>query len=101
MTAIAPTIRQLPPAPPGPLRRSVLAVALGLGTLIAGAGLSAAPAMAATQSTCLYNESNQNVIINDFSGSANLRILTADGVIGVAEGAANMVLCRSTDPTHT
>jgi hypothetical protein len=64
---------------------SRLAVAAALG----GAALAATPALASASSTCSYNTSNHNLIINDRSGTEPLRIFrTPAGELRFSDGAS-------------
>jgi hypothetical protein len=77
------------------------ALGAGLGVLLAGGVFGAGPAMAVSQSTCVYNESNKNVIVTDNSGGATLRLFTTSvgGVIGVADDPDTDVLCMNPSGT--
>ena len=79
-----PTVRQLPPAPVAGRAVARLAVAAA----IAGAAITAMPGVAhAAPSTCSYNTSNKNLIINDRSGTAPLKIFrTPAGEIRYSDG---------------
>ena len=81
-------------------RGRLRALGLGLGVLLAGA-MGASPAMAASQSTCVYNESNKNVIVTDNSGGATMRLFPTNvgGVIGVADDPDTDVLCMNLSGT--
>ena len=56
------------------------------GALLGRRHRSATPAMAATQSTCVYNTSNKNLVVTDNSGSRPLELGTDAGVIRIADG---------------
>ena len=81
---LQPTVRQLPPI------RQLLA-----GAAIAGAIAVAAPAAAtAAPSTCQYNPSNKNLIVNDASGMQTLRIVRLPGgQIRIADGSEAPRFC--------
>ena len=69
---------------------------LGAGALLAAATVSATPAMAATQSTCVYNTSNKNLVVTDNSGTNQLELGTDKaGVIRIADGPEAFVICRA------
>jgi len=66
------------------------------GALLAAATVSATPAMAATQSTCVYNTSNKNLVVTDNSGANQLELGTDKaGVIRIADGPEAFVICRA------
>ncbi|HWH94198.1 MAG TPA: hypothetical protein VNT03_10085 [Baekduia sp.] len=63
---------------------------LTIAAAITGAAISATPALASAASTCNYNPSNKNLIVNDNSGTAPLRISrTPAGDIRIADGTAS------------
>ena len=82
---LQPTVRQLPPI------RQLIA-----GAAIAGAVAVAIPATAsAGTSTCEYNASNKNVIIDDRSGHHPFRIVRAGDLIAFTDGLGAAKFCTA------
>jgi len=83
---LQPTVRQLLPI------RRVIA-----GAAIAGAVAVAVPATASAASTCEYNTSNKNLIIDDRSGQSPLRIVRAGDLIAFSDGPGAARFCTAPD----
>jgi hypothetical protein len=83
---LQPTVRQLPPI------RQLIA-----GAAIAGAVAVAVPATASAASTCEYNTSNKNVLIDDRSGPNPLRIVRAGDLIAFSDGPGAPRFCTVPD----
>ena len=67
------------------IRRRALGAALA-GAALAGAALGAAPAMAGTTSSCLYNATTKQVSVEENSFSGILRITRSGNAIAIGEG---------------
>lgn len=75
------------------MQRSSSLRRLVVGAAIAGATITALPAVAGAASTCSYNFSTKEVVINDASGSLALRVVRSGPYVAYADGRSTPQIC--------
>lgn len=66
---------------------------LVLGAVVAGAAITALPAMASASSTCSYNFNTKEVVINDASGSLALHVVRSGPYVAYGDGRSTPQIC--------